>query len=133
MGEHEQVWSEVAHLPKPGDLALVPAAIAQRSPTNESLVLPFNDALRAIDWMSQADVAVITFELWRKVRGRPHVPWAGYLGPVAVKPEPGESRSDFVIRAAASVRESVLAARTDLEHRRMEVEQFYVCFCTDAT
>ena len=133
VGQGRKVWSDVAYPPNPRDLELVPAAIAQRSPTNECLVLPFEDALRAINHMSQGDVAVITFELWRKVPGRPHLPWAGDLGPVAVKAKPSESRTDFVSRAALSMRGSVVAARMSLQRRQMNVKQIYVCLCTDAT
>ncbi len=87
-------------------LDLLPEEMQQRSLSDREVVLPYDDALRAIEIFLNAEWALLGWEGWiQSSQGIGH--HVNYQGTVSIEQRHGETWSEYVRRAAAFCRATI--------------------------
>jgi len=90
------------------DIDVLPPHLRAASLSDREIVLPYREALQAIEILQAAGWAVFAWEGWVKHPNGTHGHHGDYQGTVDLRPSPGESRADFIQRAADFCKSTML-------------------------
>jgi hypothetical protein len=110
------------------DLGLVPSHLAAASLTDRELVLPYRDALQAIDHLVAGGHAVFCWEGWLRYPDGSHGHSARHQGMMEITRGPDEGFAAFARRAAEAVR-STLTKSQEEWNKNPEVPNATLYFC----
>lgn len=90
------------------DIDLLPEILRSQSLSDREIVLPYDEALQALDILVKANWAPIAWEGWEKDaqgrRGHSYI-----MGTTVIEQEPDEKWEDYIQRAARFCRETIKA------------------------
>jgi hypothetical protein len=113
------------------DIDLLPETVRSKSLSDREIVLPYQEALQALDILVMADWALLGWEGWEKDaeghRGHSHI-----MGTMCIEQEPDEQWEDYVQRSARFCRETIEADQ-DRWNREYMNSSRTLYFCLTAT
>ncbi len=115
------------------DLDLLPQALQERSLSEQEIVLPYHEALAAIELLVRARWALLGWEGWVKYPdGRHGHTSGGIIGTESIEQETGETWEGYVQRSARFCAETIAKAQSAWD-TNPSTTHLTLYFCLTAT
>jgi hypothetical protein len=113
------------------DIDLLPEILRSQSLSEREIVLPYDEALQALDILVKADWALLGWEGWEKdAEGRHGHSYI--MGTTSIEQEPGEKWEDYVQRSARFCRATIGADQERWKREGID-SSWTLYFCLTAT
>ena len=114
------------------DIDLLPEALRSKSLSDREIVLPYQEALQALDILTAAGWAFLGWEGWEK-DAKGQVGHAYIMGTASIEQEPDETWEDYLQRSARFCRQTIEADQERWKKERGNTSRMlYFCLTTTA-
>ncbi len=114
------------------DIDLLPQVLRKQSLSHREIVLPYQQALEALEVLVRANWALLGWEGWVKYPDGRHGHTPGGVMGIEVERKEGEAWADYVQRSAHLCRETMNREQQVWE-ANPEYAHLVLCFCLTAT